>query len=197
MLRDIGVPFRVVVSDVEEGLDGENAEPVAERNALLKLRAAGLPEDVGSRAFVLATDTVVAIDETLLGKPGSAEEAISMLRLLSGRTHRVVSGVALAGVRKPALLEGTESRAAVIGDVASSCAVTEVTFSRLDEAALAAYVASGEWDGKAGAYAIQGIAGLFVSGIRGEYSNVVGLPLGLLARMFREQGFDLLRREWV
>ncbi len=76
-------------------------------------------------------------------------------------------------------------------------AVTDVTFLPLEQAEIDAYVASGEWKGKAGAYAIQGLAGLFVSEVRGEYSNVVGLPLCLLARMFREVGFDLVRRAWV
>ncbi len=78
-----------------------------------------------------------------------------------------------------------------------AAAVTQVTFAPLDEESIAAYVASGEWRGKAGAYAVQGLAGMFVTGICGEYSNVVGLPLCLLARLLRSLGFDLLRRSWV
>jgi septum formation protein len=76
-------------------------------------------------------------------------------------------------------------------------AVTEVTFASLSQAEIEAYVASDEWRGKAGAYAIQGLAALFSTGITGEYSNVVGLPLHLLAGMFRKLGFDLVRRTWV
>jgi septum formation protein len=76
-------------------------------------------------------------------------------------------------------------------------ATTAVTFLPLDQAEINAYVTSGEWVDKAGGYAIQGLAGLFVSALRGEYSNVVGLPLCLLARLFRECGFDLLRRQWI
>ena len=74
------------------------------------------------------------------------------------------------------------------------CAITDVTFLPLDEADIDAYVASGEWKGKAGAYAIQGLAGLLVSRVEGEYSNVVGLPLCLLAGMFRDLGFDILEK---
>lgn len=125
-----------------------------------------------------------------MGKPATAEEAAGMLALLSGRTHRVVSGVAL--VRRagaPRSGGGEEVRVA--------SAATDVTFSVLDEAQIEAYVAGGEWRGKAGGYAVQGLAALFVSGLRGEYSNVVGLPLHLLYELFRELGFDLVRREWL
>ncbi len=76
-------------------------------------------------------------------------------------------------------------------------AITDVTFAAMDDAQIKAYLASGEWKGKAGAYAVQGVAALWVTGVRGEYSNVVGLPLHLLARLFGEWGFDLVRREWV
>ncbi len=75
--------------------------------------------------------------------------------------------------------------------------LTDVTFLELDEARVDAYIASGEWTDKAGAYGVQGLAGMFVSEVRGEYSNVVGLPLCLLASLFREAGFDLLRRQWL
>ena len=196
MLRDLGVPFRAVASDVDEELEGESAVWVADRNALMKLEAAVLPEDTVDGAFVLTTDTVVVLGEAIMGKPSSAEDAASMLMTLSGQTHQVVSGVALARARRPARSVGG-AETPVLLDIRSACAVTDVTFFDLGEPDVAAYVSSGEWEGKAGAYAIQGIAGLFVSGIRGEYSNVVGLPLGLLGGMFQEHGFDLLRRAWL
>ena len=112
-----------------------------------------------------------------------------MLTALSGRTHQVVSGVALA--RR----DGEAAALAADEDVRVASAVDRCDLPAVwTTAQIEAYLASGEWKGKAGAYAIQGLAGLFVSEVRGEYSNVVGLPLCLLARLFREAGFDLVRR---
>jgi septum formation protein len=118
---------------------------------------------------VLAADTVVALGRRLLGKPADAAEAAGFLALLSGRRHRVITGVALRhGERRW-----------------SRAVETAVRFRRLDAAEIESYLASGEWRGKAGGYAIQGRAGGFVPWIGGSYSNVVGLPLaetlGLLA----------------
>ena len=119
--------------------------------------------------MVLAADTVVALGRRLLGKPADAAEAAAFLALLSGRRHRVVTAVALR--------RGERRWSRVVE--------TAVRFKRLDAAEIAAYLASGEWRGKAGGYAIQGRAGGFVPWIGGSYSNVVGLPLtetlGLLA----------------
>ena len=190
LLRDVGVPFTVVTSRAEERLTGGDAVSLAEANAVAKVQGASLPAGLEAGAFVLGTDTLVTVDGAVLGKPASAEEAVAMLAALSGRTHQVVSGVALARTAAPdAGRQFAEFRVA--------SAVTEVTFLALEAAQIEAYVASEEWKGKAGAYAVQGSAGLFVSAVRGEYSNVVGLPLCLLARLFRESGFDLVCREWV
>lgn len=207
LLRDIGVPFRVVVSDAEEVLDGNDARSIAEANALLKLEGAVLPEDVIAGAFVMATDTIVTVGGRAMGKAGSEEEAASMLASLSGRTHQVVSGVALARSIGDRGSSGTIYGVADSGGardeggrfpgVRVASAVTDVSFVDMGESDIAAYVASGEWRGKAGAYAIQGLAGLYTWAISGEYSNVVGLPLALLRKMFREQGFDLVRRTWL
>jgi septum formation protein len=189
LLRDLGVPFVVVPSIADELRSGGSATVLAERNALAKANGAILPRDLASSAFVLGTDTLVTIDDKVLGKPASAAEAAAMLDVLAGRTHQVASGVALRRV-------GTEGAG---GDerCVTGCAVTDVTFTRLSPAQHAAYVQSGEWRGKAGGYAIQGLAGLFVCGVGGEYSNVVGLPLCLLARLFRDCGFDLVARRWL
>jgi septum formation protein len=190
LLRDLGVPFTVVASEADESLSGGPAERLAEANALAKVRGAVLPDGTEPGSFVLGTDTLVASGERVMGKPGTAEEAAGMLAALSGRTHQVVSGVALGRVA----LDGSLARPE---QVRVAHAVTDVTFAVLDEAQIRAYLASGEWKGKAGAYGVQGIAGLWVSGLRGEYSNVVGLPLHLLACMFRDGGFDLVRGEWL
>jgi septum formation protein len=189
LLRDLGVPFTVVPSEADEALSGGCAEGLAERNALAKARGALLPGDMAPSAFVLGTDTLVAVEEKILGKPASAGEAVAMLDALAGRTHTVVTGVALRRV-------GAEI-AAGEQTCATGCAVTKVTFTDLSPAQRTAYLESGEWKGKAGGYAIQGLAGLFVSSIHGEYSNVVGLPLCLLARLFRDCGFDLVAGGWL
>jgi septum formation protein len=190
LLRDIGVPFVVVPSKTEELVQGESASVLAEMNALAKVRGALLPADVGPGSFVLGTDTLVTVDGQVMGKPASADEASGMLEALSGRTHQVVSGVALATI-------GERGASLNAEDPLVASAVTHVTFLSLQQADVDAYIASGEWKGKAGGYAIQGLAGLYASEVRGEYSNVVGLPLCLLGRMFRQAGFDLVRREWL
>jgi septum formation protein len=196
-LRDIGVPFRVALSEGEEASEGAGPRSIAEVNAKAKLDGVILPEDVAEGAFVLATDTIVTVDGRVMGKATSEEEAAAMLTSLSGRTHQVVSGVALARMSGRAAQSAGAPRSPRFPDARVDSAVTDVTFMILAEADIQAYVASGEWRGKAGAYAIQGLAGLYSSGIRGEYSNVVGLPLHLVAQMFRGLGFDLVRRTWV
>jgi septum formation protein len=196
-LRDIGVPFRVAASEADELLHGGSPQHIVEANALGKLRGAILPGDAIEGAFVLSTDTIVVTGGRVMGKASTEEEAAAMLSALSGRTHQVVSGVALARTGRRAVQSAGAPDEPRFPDARVECAVTDVTFISLEEADIDAYAASGEWKGKAGAYAIQGLAGLYSSGIRGEYSNVVGLPLGLVARMFREHGFDLVRRTWV
>jgi septum formation protein len=160
------VPDAILAADVDEApLAGELPRPCALRLALAKAAAvAADPDDV-----VLVADTVVALGRRLLGKPADAAEATAFLHRLAGRRHRVLTAVA---VRR--------------GDRRWSRTVeTAVRFRRLDAGEIAGYVASGEWQGKAGGYAIQGRAGGFVPWIGGSYSNVVGLPLaetlGLLA----------------
>lgn len=190
LLRDVGVPFTVVPSKAEEAAAGGTAVALAEANALAKVRGACLPDDLEPGAFLLGTDTLVTLDGRVMGKPASRAEAARMVATLSGRTHQVVSGVALVRMQNPRAPDRGE-------EVRVSSAATEVTFRPLGPAQIEAYLASGEWKGKAGAYAVQGLASLFVSAIRGEYSNVVGLPLCLLTRMFSDLGFDLLRRRWL
>lgn len=190
LLRDLGIPFTVVLSEAAESTGGRKASVLAEANAVAKVRAVSLPAELRGEAFVLGTDTVVSLGRTVMGKPESGSEAIEMLAALSGRTHRVVSGVALTRTVIRAPDERTE-------ETRVASAVTHVTFTRLKSAQIGAYVASGEWRDKAGGYAVQGLAALFVHRLRGEYSNVVGLPLSLLYRLFRDLGFDLLQREWL
>jgi septum formation protein len=163
LLAQVGLmPDKVVPAEVDETPEPRElpracALRLADAKAGAVAGAVGAtPEDV-----VLAADTVVAVGRRMLGKPGDAAEAARFLALLSGRRHRVVTAIA---VRR--------------GDRAWSRAVeTAVRFRRLDAGDVAAYLASREWQGKAGGYAIQGRAGGFVPWIGGSYSNVVGLPL--------------------
>ncbi len=180
----------MAASDADEVLSGSRVADLVQGNALAKVRGAHLPVGVGKGAFVLGTDTLVSLGRRVMGKPGSADEAKEMVNALSGRRHQVVSGVALARLGGPSIeAEGTQIRTA--------CTSTQVVFAKLDEPQMVAYVEGGEWRGKAGGYAVQGQAALFVRGVKGEYSNVVGLPLHLLYGVFATLGFDLVRREWL
>ena len=144
-------------ANVEEDEEGDPAE-VAERNA--RRKAAAIPAPL-----VLGADTVVALDGRIYGKPRDAAQAREYVGVLNGRTHEVVGGIALAR-------DGAIAAAAV--------EVTRVTFHASDPATLDAYVATGEWEGRAGGYAIQGQGGALVERIEGDYLNVVGLPLARL-----------------
>jgi len=144
---------------VEEETSGDPAV-VAETNARRKAAAIS----AGTDALVLGADTDVAIDGAILGKPRDAAEARAFLARLGGRTHEVVGGIALA--------RG--------GDMVAAVETTRVTFRRLDAATLDWYVATGEWEGRAGGYAIQGAGAALVARIEGDYLNVVGLPLARL-----------------
>lgn len=175
LLRQAGIePADVVSPEIDESprraeLPRVHALRLAEakRDAVL-----GLP--ASAAAFVLAADTVVACGRRILPKALSEDEARVALRLLSGRRHRVYGGVALTGPD---------------GRRVSRIAVTMVQFKRLEHAEVDAYLASGEWQGKAGGYAIQGLAETFVKSLNGSYSNVVGLPLQLTVGLLRGLGW--------
>lgn len=171
LLALLDVPFEVVPSAFEEPSPERHPEPesLARELALAKARevAARRP---GRR--VLGADTVVWLADRLFGKPADEAEAAAMLRALAGRTHRVTTGLALVG---PA---GEQT----------AHATTEVAFRALTDAEIAAYVATGEPFDKAGGYGIQGRGALLVEGIRGDYPNVVGLPLVPLSALLRGAG---------
>ena len=154
------MPFVARPADVVEEDVGAPAA-VARENALRKALAAG----AGEGEIVLGVDTLVTTDLEIWGKPPDADAARETLRRLSGRTHVVVSGIALLRAD---------------GDVRAATASTEVTFRALDDALLDWYVARGEWEGRAGGYAIQGRGAALVQRIEGDYLNVVGLPLATL-----------------
>ncbi|NNM72324.1 Maf family nucleotide pyrophosphatase [Enterovirga aerilata] len=180
LLAQIGlVPDEVRPTDLDEApLKGELPRHHARRLARAKAEAAA---GSGEGSFLLAADTVVAVGRRILPKAETAEEARRCLELLSGRAHRVFTGICL---RTPA------------GRVRERLVETRVRFKRLSAPELAAYLASGEWRGKAGGYAIQGLAGAFVLGIVGSYGAVVGLPLYETACLLEGEGYPV-RRAWA
>ncbi len=147
---------------------------LADAKAMAAREAADLKDDL-KEAYVLAADTVVSVGRRILPKTETVEEATACLRLLSGRAHRVYTGIALAS-------PGGKCRTRLVE--------TRVRFKRLSEREIEAYLASGEWRGKAGGYAIQGIAGGFVVRLVGSYTGVVGLPLRETLDLLDGVGFD-------
>ncbi len=184
LLRNAGIPFTVQPADIDESpRAGEGARECAERLAQEKALAVfrGHPQ-----SWALGADTIVVVDDTILGKPRDADDASRMLRLLSGRTHAVITGVYLAG---PAAVGSLASRQVpVASGTEASSETTLVTFRKLSESEIRDYVATGEPMDKAGAYGIQGIASRWIPRIEGDYSNVVGLPVARVYAMLRERG---------
>ncbi|MBV8762388.1 MAG: septum formation protein Maf [Deltaproteobacteria bacterium] len=168
MLERVGVPLEVRAADIDESWrDGEDPAAYVARIAHDKARA--VKRAPGQ--WVLAADTTVTIDGKILAKAADGDEAAAMLRLLSGRVHQVITGVT------------------ILGDVTHDLLVSsDVAVATIGEDVIAAYVASGEWQGKAGAYAIQGIAAAFVREVRGSVTNIIGLPLAEVLDALRALG---------
>ncbi|MDQ6701512.1 MAG: Maf family protein [Acidobacteriota bacterium] len=167
LLKTAGIPFRIAPGNVDEtSKDGEQPEEYVKRIAEMKAIAAPASGD----EIVLGADTIVLIDNAMLGKPKDAADAARMLGLLSGRRHEVITGICLKG------------RGKLVGD----WAVTRVWFAPLSEAEIEEYVASGEPLDKAGSYAIQGLGSKFVERIDGSYDNVVGLPVALVYKHLKQ-----------
>ena len=165
ILEQLGIPFEAVAPEYDEH-DAPGASPVE----LVREHALGKARSLAAQAAgrpVLGVDTAVVLDGRAFGKPADAADAARMLATLSGRTHEVVSGLCLIAGADEVVEHET----------------TAVAFRALTERDIAAYVASGEWDGRAGAYAIQGLGARLVERIEGDYLNVVGLPAALLVRL--------------
>jgi septum formation protein len=161
ILEQLRIPFEVIAPAYEEGPGGDAVE-----------HAAGKARSVdGGERPVLGVDTIVSCEGEVIGKPRDATDAERMLETLAGKTHEVISGLCL---RTPAWEELHRE-------------MTRVTFRELKPRDLAHYLASGEWEGRAGAYAIQGLGGSLVERIEGDYLNVVGLPGALLVRLLAER----------
>ena len=195
LLEQIGVSYEVIDAPIEElRRPGEQPARFVERMALEKARAGLAALGAMRTAPVLAADTAVVLDDRVLGKPRDADHAMTMLRMLSGRMHHVISAVALAGVRAPddanhrsdAGGRGRSTEAADGGEPLIMTSVSRVWFREISYEERMAYWASGEPLDKAGAYAIQGRAAAFVIRLDGSYSGVVGLPLFETVSLLRE-----------
>jgi len=168
LLAQASVPFQAVdppLAEPDEVLDG--LDPVGQAEALAYFKARAVSE-THPEATVMAADTVVAVGQEILGKPSDAHDARRMLTQLSGTRHRVITGVALIEPRGKRTIDSD---------------VTYVTMREMTEREIQAYIDSGEWIGKAGAYAIQLSADRYVEKIEGSFTNVVGLPMELVARL--------------
>lgn len=180
ILTNLGIPFEVITSDADESCDLTDPAAYVRELAIRKGTAVrellrGRGADLGN-ILILAADTVVARDSTILGKPRDRADAATMLATLSGRDHAVYSGIAL--------IHGDE--------IAAASEKTAVHVAPLTEEQIARYVATGEPDDKAGAYAMQGLFAPYITGIEGCYFNVVGLPIHALFRLAKERfGVDL------
>ena len=175
LLRQVGVSFTVDPADVDERpLPGERPEDYAVRVALDKARVAAARSKNG---VIIAADTIVVVDDTILGKPADRNDAERMLTVLSNRVHRVITGLAVID--------------AASGKTMTNSAVTSVWFRDLSQQEIQSYIAGGEPLDKAGAYGIQGKGALLVKQIEGCYFNVVGLPLSLLGELLRKFGISL------
>lgn len=167
------IPFEIRVADIDETMD-LTKRPFDEVARVSSLKAMATPR--GPHDVVVAADTIVVCEDRVLGKPRSAEEAVAMLLLLSGREHQVMTGVTV--------IYGEKSK--------TFTEVTDIHFRELSEKEIRAYVATGEPMDKAGAYGIQGGAALFCTHMVGDYYNVMGLPVCRLGQLLREMAPDLM-----
>ncbi|MGA8212033.1 MAG: Maf family protein [Candidatus Sulfotelmatobacter sp.] len=181
LLRNAGIRFTAQPANINEiPLASEAPRDCAERLAREKALAVFHSRQ---QDYVLGADTIVVVGDTILGKPCDADDAARMLRMLSGRTHAVITGVCLVNP----VVSGQWSVASK-ADATTASETTHVTFCELSDDEIRDYVASGEPMDKAGAYAIQGIASRWIRRIEGDYCNVVGLPVALVYAMLRERG---------
>ena len=162
LLEKCGIEFECMPMNIDESLN--EGDTLEEKIRILSQRKASACLAAYPDAVVIGSDTIVTVDEKILGKPKNREEAKEMLRELSGRTHRVITGLCII------------SSARTYTDVS----VSEVTFAPLSEEEIDSYTESGECDDKAGSYAIQGLGGKFITHISGDYYAIMGLPLNLV-----------------
>jgi septum formation protein len=173
----MGLPFNIMPSHIDESGAGENSPEETTKEIAVK-KVERIIEQLQGRCphWICGADTVIALDGTVLGKPAVREEATSMLQNLQGRSHDVVTAVALFNGRAKTI----DCRAVT----------SAVTFAPLSPDEIEWYIDTGEWQGVAGAYRIQGLASCFITGIKGSYSGIVGLPLREFYVMLKDNGYS-------
>lgn len=166
LLEQLGIEFRIEIADVDEDIDENNPRRLVESLSYKKAKAVA---DVHPEAIVLGADTIVSIDDTILGKPKDKDDALRMLQTISGREHKVFTGVTIIAP----------------GESETFSEETAVKMTKYDKDVLLSYIESGEPLDKAGGYAIQGIGSFMVESIHGNYHNVVGLPIATVFERLR------------
>lgn len=175
LLSNMGLDFTVVVSDADESKADKSVPPhiYVQELALLKAAAVGKKVLNNKAAVVISADTIVTVDEKILGKPSDDTDAFNMLKTLSGRTHKVYTGFCVLRICD--------------GKTVCRHVCTEVKFKALDDEKIKRYIVSKEPMDKAGAYGIQGLGAMLTDGINGDYFNVVGLPVSALSDVLEEE----------
>jgi septum formation protein len=181
LLSLLGLPFEVITSEADESTPSDWTPEQVVRGLALRKAEAVLSAVRDRDAVIIGSDTIVVLDDVILGKPADKEVSQAMLTALRGREHKVYTGVACIGLPD--------------GKILVDHRVTSVTMRSFGDAEIAAYIATGEPADKAGSYAIQGLGATLVDTIEGCYFNVVGLPLSLLAGMLSEFGIAVLNRQ--
>lgn len=178
LLKQIKLPFEIIPSDIDENLSKLTGTPAEKAEQLAYEKASDVANKI-QKGIVLGADTIVVIDDEILGKPKDSEDAYNMLKKLSGQEHEVITGICLIDLDNNIELIQHET--------------TIVQFVELDDEKIRAYIKSGEVFDKAGSYAAQGVGAIFVKGIKGCYSNVVGLPLTRLSMMLEKLQESVVR----
>lgn len=173
ILHRLGIPFVQYTPHVDEGIGGARSPRIAAIRVSRRKAQAGVGEFISG--LVVGIDTLIEFNGKVLGKPGCAEHAYRYLRMLSGNRHRVFSGITVWDASG--------------GRIASAASCTAVFFQKISDCQIREYVCSGEWEGKAGGYAVQGVAGRYVRRIEGSYHSVMGLPVEELHRLLDRFGF--------
>ncbi len=177
LLESIGLKFEIIPSQIEENIENKPFSYALIENIALE-KTLDVSKKISCPAIIIGSDTVVVIDNRILGKPKDDKDAFNMLKLLAGRTHKVLSAVAVYD---------TETKKVVKDSVTS-----EVVFREIKEEEIQSYIRTGEPADKAGAYAIQGKAGIFVKEIKGCYSNIVGISVYKIAEILKQFGVRVL-----
>ncbi|ACL76893.1 Maf family protein [Ruminiclostridium cellulolyticum] len=178
LLEQIKLPFEIIPSDIEENISELSGTPAKKAEQLSYQKARDVADKV-QKGLILGADTIVVIDDEILGKPKDSEDAYNMLKKLSGKEHEVITGICLLDLDNKIELIQHET--------------TFVKFIELDDEKIKAYIKSGEAFGKAGSYAAQGVGAIFVKGIKGCYSNIVGLPLNRLGNMLEKLNEKIIK----